>query len=207
MSGRGIAVNDEQVRAVVPAGRRGTVEDIASAVCYLASDEAGYITGHAHGCGWWLAGEVTRGCFRCLARAPIRAHLLRWRPSARALNVRRVRLAPAFRRRLASGPFSPPRAGDGDCRSRTSRARTSAGRVRARGFCGAAPRFSALASALHAQLGRPCRLLGGSPGGGSGWGPPGSPPRRSDTPSRWFSPRGGALGIVFFAFLALGDRS
>jgi NAD(P)-dependent dehydrogenase (short-subunit alcohol dehydrogenase family) len=47
MSGRGIAVNDEQVRTVVPAGRRGTVEDIASAVCYLASEEAGYVTGHA----------------------------------------------------------------------------------------------------------------------------------------------------------------
>ena len=47
MSGRGIAVNDEQIRGVVPAGRRGTVEDIASAVCYLASDEAGYITGHS----------------------------------------------------------------------------------------------------------------------------------------------------------------
>ncbi len=46
MSGRGIAVNDEQIRAVVPAGRRGTPEDIASAVCYLASDAAGYITGH-----------------------------------------------------------------------------------------------------------------------------------------------------------------
>ena len=46
MSGRGIAVSEEQVRAVVPAGRRGTVEDIASAVCYLTSDEAGYITGH-----------------------------------------------------------------------------------------------------------------------------------------------------------------
>ena len=46
MSGRGVAVNDEQIRATVPAGRRGTVEDIASAVCYLASDEAGYVTGH-----------------------------------------------------------------------------------------------------------------------------------------------------------------
>jgi NAD(P)-dependent dehydrogenase (short-subunit alcohol dehydrogenase family) len=47
MSGRGIAVNDDQIRAVVPVGRRGTVEDIASAVCFLASDEAGYISGHA----------------------------------------------------------------------------------------------------------------------------------------------------------------
>ena len=47
MSGRGIAVNEDQIRAVVPIGRRGTVEDIASAVCFLASDEAGYISGHA----------------------------------------------------------------------------------------------------------------------------------------------------------------
>jgi NAD(P)-dependent dehydrogenase (short-subunit alcohol dehydrogenase family) len=47
MAGRGIAVNDDQVRAVVPAGRRGTVEEVASAVKYLASDEAGYITGHS----------------------------------------------------------------------------------------------------------------------------------------------------------------
>ena len=46
MSGRGVAVNDDQIRAIVPAGRRGTAEDIASAVCYLASDEAGYVTGH-----------------------------------------------------------------------------------------------------------------------------------------------------------------
>jgi NAD(P)-dependent dehydrogenase (short-subunit alcohol dehydrogenase family) len=46
MSGRGVSVNDDQVRALVPAGKRGTVEDVASAVCYLASDEAGYVTGH-----------------------------------------------------------------------------------------------------------------------------------------------------------------
>ena len=56
MSGRGIAVSDEQVRAIVPAGRRGAVEDIASAVCYLASDEAGYVTGHAMAVdGGWRA--------------------------------------------------------------------------------------------------------------------------------------------------------
>jgi 3-oxoacyl-[acyl-carrier protein] reductase len=47
MSGRGVAVNEDQVRALVPAGVRGTVEDVASAVCYLASPEASYINGHS----------------------------------------------------------------------------------------------------------------------------------------------------------------
>jgi NAD(P)-dependent dehydrogenase (short-subunit alcohol dehydrogenase family) len=47
MSKRGVAVNDDQVRALVPVGVRGTVEDIAGAVCFLASPEASYINGHS----------------------------------------------------------------------------------------------------------------------------------------------------------------
>ena len=47
MSGRGVAVNDDQVRALVPAGVRGTVEDVAGAVCFLASEEARYVNGHS----------------------------------------------------------------------------------------------------------------------------------------------------------------
>jgi 3-oxoacyl-[acyl-carrier protein] reductase len=47
ISGRGVAVNDAQVRALVPAGERGTVDDIAAAVCWLVSDDAGYVNGHA----------------------------------------------------------------------------------------------------------------------------------------------------------------
>ncbi len=40
MSKRGVAVNDDQVRALVPVGVRGTVEDVAGAVCFLVSEEA-----------------------------------------------------------------------------------------------------------------------------------------------------------------------
>jgi 2-deoxy-D-gluconate 3-dehydrogenase len=47
MSDRGGAVSDGPVRALVPAGRRGTVEDLAAAACHLASDEADCVTGHA----------------------------------------------------------------------------------------------------------------------------------------------------------------
>jgi NAD(P)-dependent dehydrogenase (short-subunit alcohol dehydrogenase family) len=31
---------------VVPAGRRGTVEEVAAAACYLASAGAAFVTGH-----------------------------------------------------------------------------------------------------------------------------------------------------------------
>jgi NAD(P)-dependent dehydrogenase (short-subunit alcohol dehydrogenase family) len=34
------------VRAITPAGRRGTVEEVAAAAHFLATEEAAYITGH-----------------------------------------------------------------------------------------------------------------------------------------------------------------
>lgn len=43
---RGIGADDAAVRAITPAGRRGTVEEIAAAACFLAAVDAGYITGH-----------------------------------------------------------------------------------------------------------------------------------------------------------------
>ena len=41
----GVGASDEAVRAVTPAGRRGTVEEVAAAVLYLASEGAAYVTG------------------------------------------------------------------------------------------------------------------------------------------------------------------
>ena len=58
MSGRGPGDDDEQLRALVPAGERGTVEDVAAAVCYLASDEARYVNGHDLVVDGGVAGQV-----------------------------------------------------------------------------------------------------------------------------------------------------
>ena len=56
MSLRGVVVNDDQIRALVPAGVCGTVDDVAAAVCFLASADANYINGHALVVdGGWLA--------------------------------------------------------------------------------------------------------------------------------------------------------
>jgi NAD(P)-dependent dehydrogenase (short-subunit alcohol dehydrogenase family) len=46
MSGRGVVVNPDQVRALVPMGVRGTPENVADAVGFLASEAASYINGH-----------------------------------------------------------------------------------------------------------------------------------------------------------------
>lgn len=43
---RGVGADEAAVRAITPAGRRGTVEEIAAAARYLASEEAAYVTGH-----------------------------------------------------------------------------------------------------------------------------------------------------------------
>jgi NAD(P)-dependent dehydrogenase (short-subunit alcohol dehydrogenase family) len=43
---RGVGGDEAAIRRVTPAGRRGTVEEIAAAACYLASEEADYVTGH-----------------------------------------------------------------------------------------------------------------------------------------------------------------
>jgi NAD(P)-dependent dehydrogenase (short-subunit alcohol dehydrogenase family) len=43
----GIGSSDEAVRRVTPAGRRGTLEEVAATACFLASEAAAYVTGHA----------------------------------------------------------------------------------------------------------------------------------------------------------------
>jgi NAD(P)-dependent dehydrogenase (short-subunit alcohol dehydrogenase family) len=43
---RGVGGADAAVRAITPAGRRGTVAEVADAACYLASQAAAYVTGH-----------------------------------------------------------------------------------------------------------------------------------------------------------------
>ena len=55
---------------MVPAGRRGTVEDIASAVCYLASDEASYITGTELVIDGGMMGPISAALPTMLAASP-----------------------------------------------------------------------------------------------------------------------------------------
>ncbi|HEU5323675.1 MAG TPA: SDR family NAD(P)-dependent oxidoreductase [Methylomirabilota bacterium] len=43
---RGVGADEAAVRAITPAGRRGTVAEVAAAAVFLASEEAAYITGH-----------------------------------------------------------------------------------------------------------------------------------------------------------------
>jgi NAD(P)-dependent dehydrogenase (short-subunit alcohol dehydrogenase family) len=43
---RGVGGDEAAIKAVTPIGRRGTLEEVAAAALFLASVEAGYITGH-----------------------------------------------------------------------------------------------------------------------------------------------------------------
>ena len=47
LAARGLALTDEAVRRVIPAGVKGNVSDIAAAVCFLASADASYVNGHS----------------------------------------------------------------------------------------------------------------------------------------------------------------
>jgi 3-oxoacyl-[acyl-carrier protein] reductase len=48
-AGMGTALSDDVVRAVVPMKRAGTAEEVAALVAYLASEQAGYVTGQVLG--------------------------------------------------------------------------------------------------------------------------------------------------------------
>jgi len=43
----GVGASEEAIRAITPAGRRGTLEEVAAVAVYLASEAAAYVTGQA----------------------------------------------------------------------------------------------------------------------------------------------------------------
>jgi NAD(P)-dependent dehydrogenase (short-subunit alcohol dehydrogenase family) len=52
----GVGASEEAIRRVTPAGRRGTLDEVAAAALYLASEGAGYVTGQALAVdGGWTA--------------------------------------------------------------------------------------------------------------------------------------------------------
>ena len=53
----GVGGSEDAVRRVTPTGRRGTLEEVAAAACFLASEAAAYVTGHTLVVdGGWTAG-------------------------------------------------------------------------------------------------------------------------------------------------------
>jgi len=45
MEGVGLSANPELIKTVIPAGRRGTPEEVAAVACFLGSEGAAYVTG------------------------------------------------------------------------------------------------------------------------------------------------------------------